>query len=172
MVLPQRWKIFSPSIHQTVPNHRSNTSPSVFTTPGALVINPDTKRKLKGIRNNFVRIINSNQVSTFKLSDYLQKHGKCSSEVPQNFLRWLNTQVQSMDWNDMTPYSMPIPSQGLVTSHKRERSTETLLFPPFVRFSQPQRLRRNANWYWFFSKSSIWSARTMTMTTEVKVMKT
>ncbi|XP_065085452.1 regulator of telomere elongation helicase 1 homolog [Ochlerotatus camptorhynchus] len=106
-----------------------------FTIPGALVVNPDIKRKLEDIRNNFVRIENSNQVSTFKLSDYQQKHGQSSSDVPQNFLSRLNTQVQTIDFNDMTTYSMPSSSQ--VTIHKRERSTETSLSPPVVGFSQP-----------------------------------
>lgn len=114
----------------------------VFTIPGSLVVNPDTKRKLEDIRNNFVKIENSNQVSTFKLSDYQRKHGQTASDVPQNFLSRLNTQVQTIDFNDMTTYSMPSSSQGLVTIHKRERSNEITLSPPLAGFSQPPTIQK------------------------------
>ncbi|XP_001653621.2 regulator of telomere elongation helicase 1 homolog [Aedes aegypti] len=93
--------------------------------PGALIVNRDTKRKLDDIRNNFVQIENSNQVtSTFRISDYEQAPSQSASNEPKNFLSRLNTQVHSIDFNDMTTYSMPSSSQGaLVGIHKRERST-------------------------------------------------
>nr|XP_029707927.1 regulator of telomere elongation helicase 1 homolog [Aedes albopictus] len=103
------------------------TSLPECTIPGALMVNRDTKRKLDDIRNNFVHIENSNHVTysnTFNISDYDQKHGPGNASGPKNFLTRLNTEVRSIDFNDMTTYSMPSSSQtGQVTIHHRERST-------------------------------------------------
>ncbi|KXJ71470.1 hypothetical protein RP20_CCG020471 [Aedes albopictus] len=110
-----------------VPLVQEPTSLPECTIPGALMVNRDTKRKLDDIRNNFVHIENSNHVTysnTFNISDYDQKHGPGNASGPKNFLTRLNTEVRSIDFNDMTTYSMPSSSQtGQVTIHHRERST-------------------------------------------------
>lgn len=92
----------------------------------SLVVNLETKKKLDDIKNNFLKIEKSNQVSTFKMSDYQKRHDfQQPAEGPKDFFGRLNTQVKTIDFNDMSSYSqLPSSSQSLVTIHKRERSNE------------------------------------------------
>ncbi|XP_058817488.1 regulator of telomere elongation helicase 1 homolog [Topomyia yanbarensis] len=89
-----------------------------------LVVNPETKKKLDDIKNNFLKIESSNQVSNFKISDYQRKHGAQLEDKPTDFFGRLNTQVRSIDFNDMSAYLSQSSSQPLVAIHKRERSYE------------------------------------------------
>ncbi|XP_058443866.1 regulator of telomere elongation helicase 1 homolog [Malaya genurostris] len=93
----------------------------------SLIVNPETKKKLDDIKNNFLKIESSNHVPSFKISDYQQKHGSSAvADKPTDFFGRLNTQVKSIDFNDMSSYASQGSSQSLVTIHKRERSNEHL----------------------------------------------
>ncbi|XP_055586273.1 regulator of telomere elongation helicase 1 homolog [Uranotaenia lowii] len=93
------------------------------TNISSLMVNPETKKKLDDIKNSFIKIENSNQVQTFKISDYQSKELK-SEDAPKDFFSRLNTQVRTIDFNDMSAFSAASSSQSLVTIHKRERSAE------------------------------------------------
>lgn len=92
----------------------------------SLLVSGETKKKLDDIKNNFIKIENSNAVSAFKLSDYQHAHrSDATSASGKDFLSRLNTQVRTIDFNDMSSSSAGPSSQaGLVAIHKRERSNE------------------------------------------------
>ncbi|XP_053694126.1 regulator of telomere elongation helicase 1 homolog [Sabethes cyaneus] len=93
----------------------------------SLTVNPETKKKLDDIKSNFHEIETSNQVSSFKISDY-QRDNSLVENKPADFFGRLNTQVKSIDFNDMSSYAERSSSQDSLL--KRERS-------PLVGVSQP-----------------------------------
>ncbi|XP_039441302.1 regulator of telomere elongation helicase 1 homolog [Culex pipiens pallens] len=104
----------------------------------SLLVSGETKKKLDDIKNNFIKIENSNAVTAFKLSDYQHAHrSDATSASGKDFLSRLNTQVRTIDFNDMSSSSAGPSSQaGLVAIHKRERSNE---FPPSTMVTQQKK---------------------------------
>uniref|UniRef100_A0A1Q3EW05 Regulator of telomere elongation helicase 1 homolog n=1 Tax=Culex tarsalis TaxID=7177 RepID=A0A1Q3EW05_CULTA len=93
-----------------------------------LLVSGETKKKLDDIKNNFIKIENSNAVTAFKLSDYQHQHRSAEATSGKDFLSRLNTQVRTIDFNDMSSSSAGPSQPGLVAIHKRERSNE---FPSY-----------------------------------------
>lgn len=93
----------------------------------SLLVSGETKKKLDDIKNNFIKIENSNAVTAFKLSDYQHAHrSDATSASGKDFLSRLNTQVRTIDFNDMSSAG-PSSQAGLVAIHKRERSNESTM---------------------------------------------
>ncbi|KAL9696154.1 hypothetical protein quinque_015439 [Culex quinquefasciatus] len=102
----------------------------------SLLVSGETKKKLDDIKNNFIKIENSNAVTAFKLSDYQHAHrSDATSASGKDFLSRLNTQVRTIDFNDMSSAG-PSSQAGLVAIHKRERSNE---FPSTMVTQQKKR---------------------------------
>ncbi|EDS40179.1 fanconi anemia group J protein [Culex quinquefasciatus] len=93
----------------------------------SLLVSGETKKKLDDIKNNFIKIENSNAVTAFKLSDYQHAHrSDATAASGKDFLSRLNTQVRTIDFNDMSSAG-PSSQAGLVAIHKRERSNESTM---------------------------------------------